>query len=905
MSHPRRLIESRLPLQPISEASAREKSIRHGHISTLHIWWTRKPLTASRAAVFATLVPDTDENYKLVEAIVPWEAVKDGNTPAIEKARQQILEAFGGTPPRVLDLFAGGGAIPLEALRLGCETYAVDLNPVAYLLLKGTLEYPQRYGQPNSRAIPEYIRARDAQNRTQQSLLLSGETGEWQQAYAQNPLATEVRYWGEWVLERARSELADFYPVDGDGKTPLAYLWARTVTCTNPTCRAEVPLVRQWWLAKKEKKRLALKPCVDTATKTITFDVVEVPAGATWPEEGTMQRDNAKCPICGSVAEGKYLRRQGCEGKMGQRLLAVVLSSEGREGKTYRVATQADYNRFLLASQQLQKTQTQVSLNNLSAIPEEPILEWSGVFNAPLYGMKRWGDLFNARQALALVTFAQWVRAAHTEMLQQGMEEEFAKAVTTYLSLILDRVIDKNASIVVWDNTRDNPTHVFSRQALPMVWDYAEINPLINNGWPNAAQWVWFSIQSLSFASILPVTVKRATATSLPFADNFFDAIVTDPPYYDAVPYADLSDFFYVWLRRTVGHLYPEHFRTPLTPKGQEIVQNPVRHSGDNDKAKAFFETMMQQAFQEMHRVLKPRGKATIVFAHKSTDAWETLISALIAAGFQVQASWPLHTEMQTRLRARNSAALASSTFLSCTKREGGQRGLFTSVRNQMQASIRPRLEQFWQAGIRGADFFMSAIGPGLEAYSAYDVVQRADGRAVTVGELLMEVRKIVLEFALEQVLGTTSVADVDSPTQFALLALWAYGNELPSDEARKLAQSTGVELSELGSLVQIKGEKTLLPSAKERSQKDKNFGFGEAVPIIDALHRSLLLLPEEGREGVAKYLDEVGYLQQPSFWVVTQALADILDDRLLHEFLAYRESLPQLIQPDQGQLSL
>jgi putative DNA methylase len=545
MSHKRRLIEHRLPLEKISEASAREKSIRHGHISTLHIWWARRPLAASRAAVFATLVPDTEENYQLVKKIVPWEAVKDGNSKDILEARRRVLEASGGTPPRVLDPFAGGGAIPLEALRLGCETHALDLNPVAYLILKATLEYPQRFGQPDSRAVPTYIRALDqahAQAKDQAAqgttrLLEEGgkaqEEGPFSKAYRENPLAAEVRYWGEWVLERARQELAQFYPKDPDGRTPVAYLWARTVTCTNPTCRAEVPLVRQWWLAKRDKKRIALKPLVDREAERVDFQVVEVPQGEDWPDQGTVQRGNAACLVCGTAIPASETQKQAKERRWGERLLAVVLGSGEQNGKTYRVGTPEDIATFEQAKAKLEALKQRESpFGELPLIPNEPIPYEPRAFTPCIYGFQEWGQLFNPRQALALVTFAKWVREAHAEMLKQGMDEELAKAVATYLGITVDRLADRCSSLTHWDNPYEKIANTFARQALPMVWDYAELNPFSGStgDYEGAIEWVGLVIRHAALAAPQPGVVHRGTATRLPFPDGYFDAVVTDPP---------------------------------------------------------------------------------------------------------------------------------------------------------------------------------------------------------------------------------------------------------------------------------------------------------------------------------------------------------------------------------------
>lgn len=916
----KRLIEHRLPLAEVSTESAREKSIRHGHISTLHIWWARRPLAASRAAVFATLVPDTDENYELVKKIVPWEAVKDGNNEHILEARRRVLEANGGVPPKVLDPFGGGGAIPLEALRLGCEVYSLDLNPVAHIIQKATLEFPQKFGQPNSRPVPEYIRERDRQaaagatasvskknkgKATQQdSLFGANEAGEWVRAYEQNPLATDVRYWGEWVLEKARTELRDFYPSDPSGKVPVAYLWARTITCNNPSCRAEVPMVRQWWLAKQASKSLAIKPVVNQGDKGVGFEIVKVGRGETWADEGTMQRDNAKCPVCGSIADGKYLRSSGRAGKLGERMLAVVLSDPGARGKSYRVAEENDIKVFESARDRLREVENKIDFDGLPGMPQEAIIEWSGVFNAPLYGLKNWGNLFNARQSLSMITLVKYVRAAYSETSDYIYSDEYRKAVAAYLGILVSRLSDYNASLATWrpQAEQEKVNHVFARQALPMTWDYAEMCP-INKGagdWRSSIEQVARTIEHTANTQRFSANLLRGTATRLPIDDNELDAIITDPPYYDAVPYADLSDYFYVWLKRSIGYLFPEHFRTPTTPKSQEAVQNRIRHDGDSLRAKVFFEDMMAQAFSEMRRVLKPEGQATVVFAHKSTEAWETLIGALIRAGFKVDSSWPLRTELGSRLRAQNAAALASSTFINCTKRTLGGIGYFNDVRREMISAIRPQLAGFWESGIRGADFFMSAIGPGLESYSKHDEVRRISGEVVKVGEFLDEVRKIVMEFALEQVLGAKSLGSVDAPTQFALLSLWGYGSDLPYDEARKLAQSVGVELAEIEGMIKVKGDRVAVQTLKERA-KDKHLGIsrhGEKVPMVDAMYKAVNFLASGSRQTVADYLDAVSYLQEEAFWQTMQALAEVQegvdDGRALHELLTIRDNLPK-----------
>jgi putative DNA methylase len=468
MASQRRLIEVDFPIGPVSRESVREKNIRHGHISTLHIWWARRPLAASRATALAALLPDPGDPGQrqrlldLVRDIAPWEVVKDGDSELVRRARELVRQAHDGRPPRVLDCFAGGGNIALELLRLGCETHALDYNPVAALILKGVLEYPQRFGRPVPRLEP-----------TPNGLAVERQV---------SPLAEAVERWGRWVLEEARKELERFYPSDPDGSVPVGYIWARTLPCQNPSCGAEIPLMRQTWLAKKERRRIALRLVPDRARRRVEFQVVEGKAIDFDPEEGTVTRANVRCPICRGAIDDGTTRRLFREGKAGQRMMAVVLHHPDRPGKRYRPATADDLAAFGAAAVALEaKRQALWEEWGMDPVPDEPLppLETLG-FRVQRYGLTRWGDLFNPRQKLALITFAAAVRRAHKEMLAQGTDPDFAKAVVTYLALGLDRLADYNSVQCVWNISKELVAHTFGRQALQMVWDYIEVNPLSN-----------------------------------------------------------------------------------------------------------------------------------------------------------------------------------------------------------------------------------------------------------------------------------------------------------------------------------------------------------------------------------------------------------------------------------------
>lgn len=482
----RRLIEEDFPLQEVSAAAVREKTVRHGHISTLHIWWARRPLAASRATALAALLPapaDPDERRRLlalVRDLAPWEAVKDGDSPLLQQARDLLRQAYGGRAPRVLDCFAGGGAIPLEALRLGCETCALDYNPVAVLILKCVLEYPQRFGRPGRR--PE---------RTPQGLTVER---------VASPLGEAVERWGTWVLEAARPELAPFYPRDPDGSVPVGYLWARTLPCQNPACGAEIPLLRQTWLARKEDRQIALRLVPDRTARRVAFVIVGQNGEPLDfdPDEGTVARATVRCPLCGGVIDDDTTRRLFREGRAGERLVAVVLHRPGVAGKRYRLATDRDQEAYRAAAERLAEKRLALWGEwGMDPVPDEPTPVGGGpgaerAFSVHKYGLTRWGDLFNARQKLALLTFAAKVREAHQTMLAEGIDPEFAKAVTTYLALAVDRLADYNSVLCSWHNTREMIGHTLNRQALPMVWDYFELCPLSGStgDWSSALQWI-------------------------------------------------------------------------------------------------------------------------------------------------------------------------------------------------------------------------------------------------------------------------------------------------------------------------------------------------------------------------------------------------------------------------------
>jgi putative DNA methylase len=865
---PKRMIEELIPLTEIGVESS--KSVSIGDIHAIHTWFARRPLAACRAATFASLVdaPKTeaerDELLKLIIDSLPGKAPQQ-KPRVIEKMRKRIRQTFDGEAPRVLDPFAGGGSLPLEAARLGCETYAQDLNPNAVLTLLGTVDYPIRFAETH---FPLPPRAEDAFVLSD----LEPRTGNLVQA---------VEEWGNWVLEQVRPKLIPYYP-QTDGRTIVAYFWAKSVNCINPSCGGEIPLVAHRWFSKRQGKDVVAYKLIPQLDRTMQIEILlGDKAKADRPNHGTMASGSVQCPYCPQSVSPTQVKAQFVSGKSGRMLLSVAYKKENTSGTFFRPATEEDRIAFQTAVQALAVAEQEHDDPFFPLVPDETLPEQSRGNNLGRYGIKTWGTVHNARQLLALTTFIKTIHSAFDEICSLGATPEMAKAVSLYLAFALSRMALRTSEASRWDNKRDSVQSATAGHKLPMLWDYAEINPLSGStgSWETTYRWALPSIERLLGAAAYPVKVDWGDATQLPYEDDYFDAVLTDPPYYDSVSYSDLADMQYVWLHRALKDILPEHFPTPLTPKKAEIMQENTRHK-NRAAAKMFFEERLQAALVETRRVLKPHGIALIMYAHTDTSAWETLVSALIRSGFQVTASWPVNTEMRSRQVWLSAAVLQSTIFLICRKRTENRIGYLDEILPDMRKAVQQALARFWAAGIGGADFFISAIGPALSVYSRYEEVRYSSGQRVSVANFLTLVRQAVVDYSLEQALKGVNLGEVDRETQFALLWRWTYGHQqVETGAALLLDKATGVELAELekrGLLGRVDNNKRMVLFGPEDRpdvvEQTLNRLRGGDVSLIDAIHCAAILWRDNQRE----QLNELLANQGDSMRRVAQALAEI-----------------------------
>jgi putative DNA methylase len=991
--YPKRLIEVDLPIKRISAHARREKSIRHGHISTLHIWWARRPLAACRAVICASLWPDPvdencpqefrDKSFKIIldfaknvttdntlgqehcssdiwakwNALVKQEKTLDSKktnhlnvlrfalldfiadfanwdnstvkeyletSRALTQAAHEALGGEKGTRPLVVDPFAGGGSIPLEALRVGADAFASDLNPIPVILNKVALELIPFHG----------IR-----------------------------LSSEVSKWGNWINKVTAKELSEFYPKNPDGSISAAFMWARTIKCEGPGCGFEVPLIRSLWLAKRQKNGIGVRLVANKKHKRFDFELIENATSNTLAS-GTVKRGAATCPYCGFTTSAENVKDQLKSRKGGtvdSRLIVVITNQENVSGRKYRIATNAD----ILIANKAAKYLSEIESTFPEEIPSEVLPYLRSIFNINLLGVDQWRDLFSPRQLISIITLCRSLRKAYKEIMKDCKDSDLAKAIMTVLALAVDRQADYNSSLCSWHLTGEKINHTFGRQALGIIWDYTEVNPFsdASGNFNGAVEWTAKVCENLSDAQLLPGKAVQASATNHPLPNDSVACFITDPPYYDAVPYADLSDFFYIWLKRTIGSFYESLFTSELSDKKNEIVQLSERNPIYSYKTRNNFEKLMMQSLAEGRRVTVPHGLSVIVFAHSTTNAWEVMLQSIIDSGWIITASWPIDTEMGTRLRAMNSATLASSIHLVCRPRDGSAGltsrpdgsviendiGDWRDVLNELPKRIHDWMPRLDQEGVTGADAIFACLGPALEIFSRYSRVERSNGEQVTLKEYLVEVWAAVAREALKMIFEGADASGFEEDARLTAMWLWTLKTEkdgngkdkdatdddsaddeedgegkkakltggfsLEYDAARKISQGLGAHLEAMKNLVEAKGEVARLISVAERSKylfgKDSSLEAAgkkkrakvkaqidmfeqlqlpdeedlDAIKLeaenvtgarttLDRVHQTMLLFAAGRSEAMKRFLVDDGVGRNAQFWRLAQSLS-------------------------------
>jgi len=928
MSFRKKLIEVALPLEAINKEAAREKSIRHGHPSTLHLWWARRPLAACRAVLFSSLVDDPDEPeapqeylaeidklpggaglpaeaslaeirreklFRFIEELVKWE--NSNNERIIGTARRLILAATEGNPPPVLDPFCGGGSIPLEAQRLGLEAHGSDLNPVAVLITKALIEIPPKFaGQPPvstarqksedriqnaeehqeaALAVSRPAVSRPAVSRSSDSYILSSEFSAWPAATG---LAADVRYYGQWMRDEAERRIGHLYPKvklpqehGGGEATVIAWLWARTVKCPNPACGAQMPLVRSFALGTKKGKEAWVEPIVDQEKKTVRF---EARTGAGQLLEGTKQRGKAQCLLCGAnnVADA-VLREQCKQHGVGAQLLVVV--AEGNRGRIYL-------------------SPSALGLEALAG-PEtpwltQPLPDNARWFSPPGYGLTTYRDLFTSRQLVALTTFCDLVGEARAivreDAIAAGLPDDatpldeggtgaqaYADAVATYLAFVVSRSADMSSTLCTWSPSPKMEVlcHTFARQALPMTWDFAEGNPFSGSSgnWGGSVEWVAKVVEAGGQGSGGQVSQLDASASTLPVPSPL---VCTDPPYYDNIGYADLSDFFYVWLRRSLGAVYPQLFATVLVPKTQELIASPYRFGGSRDEAQAFFEEGLGRAFRHMRDGQNPIYPLPIFYAFKQAESdgnghdgeaisaastgWETMLEGMVKARLAITGTWPMRSERSARSIALGTNALASSIVLVCRPRSDdapmATRREFASA---LRKELPPALAQLTHAGIAPVDLAQATIGPGMAVFSRYSKVLEADGSPMTVRTALQIINQELDAFLAEQ------EGDLDGDTRFCVAWFEQYGmNDAAFGEADVLARAKNTSVDGIveAGVLHARGGKVRLRQRCDYPD-DWDPTIDSRLTIWECTQHLICELERNGEEGAANLVRSLG----------------------------------------------
>ena len=876
----RKLIEVDLPLDDINRESAREKSIRHGHPCTLHLWWSRKPLAACHAVIFASMVDDpsscpdefpTEEEqrvererlHKIIRQLVKWESTDESN-PGVKtllaNARYEIAcsvarsrdETAPTDPAEVLnylhkqtlpiyDPFAGGGSIPLAAQRLGLKAIASDLNPVAVLLNKALIEIPPKFrNHPPVNPEADRIGMTVGKGKRKERLPWRGASG----------LANDIRYYGAWMREEAFRRIGHLYPKakmpDGSDATVIAWLWTRTVPCPNPACGVQMPLKTTFQASKKRSNQHWTKPVVDYEAKRVSFVVQNHSSGV--PEGGTVDSNGAICIACNNAAPLSYVREQARAGNMGEQMTAIV--AEG------------DRKRFFVSptNEHIQAT-----------ISAEPVWRPSQVMpNTPTlvsgrgFGITHWYQLFTKRQLLAITTFSGLIADVRQMARKDGGNDEYAEAICTYLALVVGRMANSNSRHAIWANGGEFVVHVFSRQVIPMIWDFAEANPFSTStqNWMGQIEWVAKVVERLP-ANVNSGTVHQADASTTIHAQDG-PVIVTDPPYYDNIDYADLSDFFYVWLRPLLRDVYPELFAGILTPKDEEITAIAARFDNPRER----FEDLLNKTLKLIRERCSPEFPSSIFYAYKQQEeeregrastGWETMLNAIVSAGFQIIGTWPMRTERPAGVKTGTNV-LASSVVLVCRPRPDDAP---TATRRQffdmLEKELPTALDQLTQEGhIAPTDLAQAAIGPGMQIYSRYSRVETISGEPVSVREALAAINRAIADYDERQ------EGDLDSGSRFCLDWLKQHGYEEGTyGDAETLARAKNVAIRKLqhsdGLLTAGGGRVKLLPL--DVFSDSEQLTFGDTTAWEGCFRMAYHLNREDGKgiEGAARVGREMG----------------------------------------------
>lgn len=995
----KKLIEVAMPIKEISAESVRDKSIRHGHISTLHLWWARRPLPVCRAVVFASLVPDPlDENCPsqfrdAVEILlgkannpgdpyrpyddIPYTAAIDKmddnprnrllmfigkfspmysklgeKTPAkemltdsslikwdnknnetiINKARKliwvahnviasgakqsaqqflddfdthysaiksaeqalyslpdrhistpksqvletelhQAIEAFLDKMPKVFDPFAGGGAIPLEAARLGCRAFGNDINPVAHIIQKGSLEFPQKYGKPITYSKEEFINlyGEIELNKVPSEWKVFTGNSNWTAINIPNRLSFDVEYYAKKLLAEAEKEIGHLYPVDENGQNPIAYCWAKVGTCSNPSCGAEVPLLKSFYLVNTPTKKVYLKPII--VAKDIDFSIAEGYCNY----EGWNERANLRCPICGSFTETKKLKQQFYEKKTSERIIAVI--EDSKNGKIYRLPNQREKS----------------IIQNIpdADIPTESLPKNdSQNLKITFWGYKTFGSMFSKRQLVSLQTLVKLLNPLKLEL--EHNKSEYGKAIATYLGILIDRIVIKQNMFITWDISRETISNLFGKQAIPMIFDYVEGYPFSNTsgGAPNATEWILRYIESECNHPFSTISNNASSGDKYQFDDKYITAVVTDPPYYDAIAYADLSDFFYTWLKRTLGDIYPLNFATPQTPKTNECTALKHHHNDNKEEAKTHFERKLTQIFDAIEH--QTSDLVSIMFAHQSTEAWTTLCNSVLNSRMNITGSWPIDTEMANRRLGLSGAVLASSVTVSCRPSQRQGFGNFREVKKAIEITVEKEVQELYALGFRGADLLTACFGQAVSEFGKYEKVERADGSEVTVADLLEMARESAFNALLKGFEG-------DDFTKFYIGWLQLYGFvESDFDDAAKFSRvGLSINVQELFTeYILIKnGNKQTLGTFEQRNASRPHLGEKADSFLIDQVHRAMALYKGTNRSQLLQFIGQKASSSDSSFWRVITSLCEILpsgceDHKQATGLLANKESL-------------